>query len=175
MNRSPFPLDRPLARRVARVAATLASAVVACAAWSHGGSAGDIVIGHPYASPTLAGTTTGAAYLLKLENTGERADRLVGATTPAAASVEIHTMTVDAQGVMRMREVDALVLAPKQSMRMQPGQGTHLMLVGVHAPLKEGTSFPMTLRFERAGNVDVKVVVQVHRPDAATSGAHAMH
>ena len=43
---------------------------------------------------------------------------------------------------------------------------------GLKAPLKEGTSFPMTLQFERAGTVEVTVVVQGPRAENAASGAH---
>ena len=75
-------------------------------------------------------------------------------------------MSVDAQGVMRMRQVDGIALAPKASVKMRPGMGYHLMLVGLKRPLKDGEAFPMTLEFERAGKVEVKVVVQAAPADA---------
>ncbi len=155
------------------------AAVVALAAFgsvtfaqAHGASAGDVRIEHPYATPSLAGVTTGAAYFVALENTGAKADKLLGAVTPVAASVELHTMNVDAQGVMRMRQVDGIALAPQDIVKMQPGMGYHLMLVGLKRPLKDGESFPMTLQFERAGKLEVKVVVQA--PKAAVD-MPAMH
>ncbi len=133
-------------------------------ALAHGGDAGDVAIGHPFATPTVPGAKNGAAYVARLENKGAQADRLLRASTPAAASVELHSMTVDAQGIMRMREVDAIVLAPGSTVRMRPGQGVHLMLVGLREPLREGASFPMTLEFERGGKAEVKVVVQQPKP-----------
>jgi len=150
----------------------LALAVVAAAAFAHGSTVGDIEIGHPYATPSLPGTSNGAAYFAMLENTGNAADRLLRATTPAAARVELHTMAVDAQGVMRMREVDAIALAPHAKIRMRPGSGIHLMLVGLKEPLKDGARFPMTLEFERAGKVDVTVNVQSAVPGGGAA-AHA--
>ena len=81
---------------------------------------------------------------------------------------------MDPQGVMRMREIDGIALAPKASIKMRPGMGFHLMLIGLRQPLKEGATFPMTLTFERAGKAEVKVVVQTPRADAA-SGATHMH
>ena len=65
-------------RLFARVAAALrrsplALAVVAAAALAHGFGVGDIAIGHPYASPSLPGTSNGAAYFAMLENTGNAA------------------------------------------------------------------------------------------------------
>ena len=148
-------------------------AMLSAAAPAHGANVGDIAIGHPFATPSLAGTTTGAAYFATLENTGTSADKLVRASTPMAARVEIHTMAVDAQGVMRMREIDGIALAPKAKLQMRPGMGMHLMLVGLKEPLKEGATFPMTLVFERAGTVEVKVVVQT--PRAQGGGEEHMH
>jgi copper(I)-binding protein len=83
-------------------------------------------------------------------------------------------MSVDAQGVMRMREVDGIALAPKAKVQMRPGAGMHLMLIGLKEPLKEGASFPMTLQFERAGKVEVKVIVQTPKPRNAPQEMH-MH
>ena len=54
---------------------------------------------------------------------------------------------------------------------MQPGTGMHLMLIGLKAPLKEGTSFPMTLQFERAGTVEVTVDVQKSMAGGAPASA----
>jgi hypothetical protein len=151
----------------------LALAIVAAAAFGHGPTVGAIEIGQPYATPSLPGTSNGAAYFAMLENTGNAADRLLRAATPVAARVELHTMAVDAQGVMRMREVDAIALAPHARIRMRPGSGMHLMLVGLKEPLKDGARFPMTLEFERAGKVDVTVTVQSAIPGgSAASHAH---
>jgi copper(I)-binding protein len=157
--------------RPVRAAAALALSAFCTAAIAHSFSVGEIAIGHPFATPSIAGTANGAAYLKSLENTGTESDRLVHASTPAAARVEVHTMSVDAQGVMRMREIDGIALAPKAKLEMRPGTGMHLMLVGLKAPLKEGTSFPMTLQFERAGTVEVTVVVQAPKAEGAAASA----
>jgi hypothetical protein len=152
----------------------LALALVAGIAFAHDAKVGEIAIEHPFAAPSIAGTTNGAAYFAALANNGSNPDRLLGATTPVAARVELHTMAVDAQGVMRMREIDGIALAPHARIEMRPGSGMHLMLTGLKVPLKEGSSFPMTLRFERAGTVEVTVVVQVAKPGAGASMPH-MH
>ncbi len=148
-------------------------AAVSLPALAHDAKAGDIAIAHPFATPTIPGTTTGAAYFAALENTGTVADKLVRVGTPVAARVEIHAMSVDAQGVMRMREVDGIALAPKAVVRLRPGAGMHLMLIGLKAPLKEGASFPMTLEFEKAGRVEVEVKVEA--PKAGAAGEMHMH
>ncbi len=159
-----------IARPVAAALAVALSAFATTLAGAHEASLGDIRIVHPYATPSLAGVPTGAAYLVSLDNVGKAGDTLMQATTPVCASVEFHTMSVDAQGVMRMRQVDGIALAPKASVKMNPGMGYHLMLVGLKRPLKDGESFPMTLRFERAGKVDVQVVVQAPHASADMAG-----
>jgi hypothetical protein len=78
---------------------------------AHGARAGDIEIDHPYATPTVATARQGAVYFRALRNTGRQGDRLLGARTPAAGSVEIHRMTLDGE-IMRMRALDALDLPP---------------------------------------------------------------
>ena len=150
-----------------RRALPLVLAVAGGVAAAHGSSIGNIHIGHPYATPSIPGTTNGAAYFAQLENKGDVADKLVKASTPAAGRVEIHTMSVDAQGVMRMREIDGIALEPKAVLRLRPGAGLHLMLIGLKTPLKEGTSFPMTLEFEKAGRVEVEVKVETLKAGAA--------
>jgi periplasmic copper chaperone A len=144
----------------------------ACAAAAHGASVGDIAIGHPYATPSIPGSPNGAAYLASIENKGAVADRFVRASTPAAARVELHTMSVDAQGVMRMREIEGIALAAKAKVQMKPGAGLHLMLIGLKEPLKEDATFPMTLEFERAGKVEVKVIVGQPKPAGAAASGH---
>lgn len=142
------------------------------AAHAHGGSAGDIEIKHPFATPTPPGAVNGGAYFVSIENKGSQPDKLLRASTPVAARVEIHTMSVDAGGVMRMREVGELPLAPGAVVKMRPGQGFHMMLMGLKQPLKEGDTFPMTLQFERGGSTDVKVVVQVPKPRGDDAAEH---
>ena len=156
----------------ARNSLPLVLAIAAGVSGAHDFSVGAVRIGHPYATPSIPGTTNGAAYFASLENTGDAPDKLIRVVTPVAERVELHSMSVDAQGVMRMREVDGIALAPKARIQMKPGLGQHLMLIGLKAPLKEGSSFPMSLEFERAGRVEVTVNVQA--PKAAGAGGE-MH
>lgn len=138
------------------------------AAFAHESRIGAIEIVHPYATPSLAGTKNGAAYLLSVENKGSAPDRIVRASTPVAARVGLHTMAVDPQGMMRMREVEAIAIGAKSKIAMRPGLGFHFMLLDLKQPLKDGDTFPLTIVFEKAGPVEVKAVVQTLR---ARSGA----
>jgi len=153
------------------VGAALLSLLAVTGAHAHGGKAGDIEITHPYATPSPAGAPNGAAYIATLENTGQQPDRLLRASSPIAQRTEIHTMSMDG-GVMRMREVGEIALAPGAALKMRPGEGYHFMLMGLKQPLKEGDSFPMTLEFERGGKTEVKVVVQVPKAGAMAEHKH---
>jgi periplasmic copper chaperone A len=154
------------------VAALLIGAGWCAASLAHDYRAGDIHIVHPYATPSVAGTSNAAAYIATLENTGTRADRLLRISTPLAGRVELHHMNVDAEGVMRMRKVDDAVLEPATPIKMRPGQGWHFMMTELKQPLIEGQTFPLTMEFERGGRVDVKVVIQVPKARAAEPAAH---
>ena len=116
-----------------------------------------------WARPTIAGQSGSAAYLT-IHNGGRSADRLLAASSPAAASASLHA-TNTAGGVARMRGAGPQLIGPGKALSMQPG-GMHIMLSGLKAPLRAGTRLPLTLRFQHAGLVRVSVPVQMSAPDA---------
>lgn len=124
----------------------------------------------PWARPTVQGQSAGGAYLRVVG--GSSPDRLVGADAAIAGRVELHSMSMDGQ-VMRMRPVDAVDVPAGRTVELRPG-GLHLMLLDLKTPLKTGNRFPLTLRFERAGAVQVEVRVQPGSPPAP-AGAEAEH
>jgi copper(I)-binding protein len=103
-----------------------------------------------------AGATSSAAYL-SIHNGQRTADRLLGASSPAARSVSVHDSQVTG-GVTRMRAAGALPVAAGGRIVMKPG-GLHVMLMGLKAPLRPGSKLPLTLRFEKAGDVQVSLPV----------------
>ena len=160
-------------RHLGPAALALAMALALPLAHAHDVRAGDLRIDHPYATPTRPGLGTGAVYFRGIRNTGQEGDRLLSASTPAAARVEIHRMQMDGE-VMRMRAVPALVLPPGATVALRHGtaDGHHLMLLDLKAPLKDGDRFPVRLNFERAGEHEVMVWVQTPR-EQARQGAQA--
>lgn len=118
--------------------------------------AGDIVIEQPW-SRAAGANATGAGFLT-IRNTGATPDRLLSASSPIAGRVELHTMSMDG-GVMRMRPVEAIPVPAGGTVQLAPG-GLHIMLVGLAQPLVQGGRAPLTLRFERAGEVRVELAVQ---------------
>ncbi|GGF06931.1 hypothetical protein GCM10011611_10530 [Aliidongia dinghuensis] len=107
-----------------------------------------------WARATPGKSTIGAAYLTV---TAAADDRLVGAASPVAATVQIHQHTMEG-GVMKMRQVDAVPLPAGQAVTLSPG-GYHIMLIDLKAPLVAGQSFPLTLTFEKAGTVETSVAI----------------
>lgn len=124
---------------------------------AHSFKAGSIDIGHPWARATGAGQPIGGAYL-KLDNHGAD-DKLLSASADAVAtSVQLHLMSMEGN-VMKMRQVDDIALPAGKVVDLKPG-AYHLMLVGLKAPLTAGAKFPMKLKFEKAGEVEVTVNVE---------------
>lgn len=150
--------------------AGLATVVLASSAFAHEYTLGALHIDHPYARATAPGQPAAGAYI-GLTNNGKTADKLVSATSPVAKTVEIHTMSME-DNVMKMRALENLEVKPGETIKMQPGSGPHIMLMGLQQTLKEGESVPVTLVFEKAGKIEVSVNVQ-----ALTAGAkaHAHH
>ncbi|MCU0919300.1 MAG: copper chaperone PCu(A)C [Burkholderiaceae bacterium] len=163
-------MSRVCTRRGALQVGMAALASLGLPARAHDFKLGALRIDHPYAVPTPPGARTGAAYLRTLRNTGDQPDRLLGASTPASAAVEIHRSVVDANNVMRMRAVDGIDLPPRSELQLRHGGEFHLMLIDLKAPLQNGDRFPMTLRFAKAGEREVMVWVQQPRDAAAAAG-----
>ena len=156
-------MKNKLSKSLAWAALVLAGATV------HAASPAVLKAEQAWARPTVAGQQAGGAYVT-LHNGGATVDRLLGGSTPAAERVEVHEMRMDGS-VMRMRELPALELPAGKSTKLEPG-GLHLMLMGLKAPLKVGDKVPLKLRFEKAGEVDLVLLVQTRPTAAADAHKH---
>jgi hypothetical protein len=134
----------------------LVVAATAFPAASHEYTLGDLRIVHPWARASAGEAKNGALYL-EIVNTGDTPDRLVGASTPAADMAELH-MHMSENGIMKMRPVEAVDLAPGEHVVLKPG-GLHVMLMGLKGTLVEGVMMPITLVFEKAGSIEVEAEV----------------
>jgi copper(I)-binding protein len=128
---------------------------------------GQLEVGNAWARATPGKAENGAAYLTIQS---PMADRLVSASTPVAKKAELHTMSMEGM-VMKMRPLAALEIPAGKAVTLNPG-GTHIMLLGLKEPLREGQSFPLTLTFEKAGPKEVTVAVG--KPGATAAG-HTEH
>ncbi|HEY4069526.1 MAG TPA: copper chaperone PCu(A)C [Burkholderiaceae bacterium] len=131
-------------------------AFAALAANAQDAKVGAISITHAYARATVPGQPGGGAFLT-IANAGAD-DKLVAVSTAAAKNAELHTMAMDGN-VMRMRQVDAIALPAGKTVELKPGN-YHVMLTGLKAPLKAGERFALSLKFEKAGEVQVEVPVE---------------
>jgi hypothetical protein len=118
---------------------------------------GDLVVTAPWSRATPKGAKIGAGYLT-IRNNGTAPDKLLGVDTEVAGKADVHEMSMK-DGVMHMRPLTGgVVIAPGKSVTLSPS-GFHLMLMDLKKPLEQGQSFDATLRFEKAGPLQVKFQV----------------
>lgn len=106
-------------------------------------AAANVKVTNAWARATAPGQTTAAAYA---EVTSDVDAVLVGASSAAAARVELHSMSMD-NGVMRMRAAPRVELPAGKAVKLSPN-GIHLMLIDVRKPLKAGDKVPLVLTIE---------------------------
>jgi hypothetical protein len=151
-----------------RRAFLIAAALAACASPGRARAQGvNVQITNAWARAAAQGRVA-AVYLDLLGGP----DRLLEASTDVAGRVELHETIMD-DGVMRMRPVGGIAIGAGLPTRLAPG-GLHIMLIDLKRPLREGETFPLTLRFERAGRATVTVTVQ-RAGAAGPAGGHAGH
>ncbi|HDK38020.1 MAG TPA: copper chaperone PCu(A)C [Thiolapillus brandeum] len=122
-----------------------------------GTAADDIQIIDPWAREVPPGLTTSAGFL-GMKNTGDKEHKLVAAESANTGMVELHTHIND-NGVMRMRPVENIAVAPGGTTTLQPG-GLHLMLMMLKKPLKSGDKMAITLEFEDGSKKEIQAEVR---------------
>jgi len=148
--------------------ALLAVVFLACLpveSYAHEIRAGELMIIHPWMPEPLRGAKAGVVYL-KIQNTGQKHDELLGAESAVAESVTVHE-SKDVGGVVKMQKRDSVDIPPKGEIELKP-MAIHLMLTGLKKIINELDMFSITLRFKHVGNVEADVEVTapktVHAP-----------
>lgn len=159
------------------VLVALATATLFSPAVAQEGRDGPIEVERAWTRATGPTARTAVAYVA-IRNHGAAPDRMLSAASTKAHAVELHETTMEG-GVMRMRPVESDVTVPPGGIvRLEPdGGGVHLMLVGPTHSFDRGERVPLTLTFERAGDVRVEMTVEAagaRRPTAA-GGGHGDH
>jgi hypothetical protein len=139
-------MQKPLA-----ILLVTAGLLVPPAAIAHSHKKKNLEIGHPYTMETAKGATT-ARVFMTIKNSGRSPERLLSASTPRAAKVELAV----ADGVSRDA---AFIIRPGATLVIGP-KGGHLVLVGVKKAFTAYDDFRMTLVFEKSGRMVVDVVVE---------------
>lgn len=136
--------------------------------------AADVQVEGAWSRATAPGQDAG---MVDMSITSKQDGTLVGLSSTACKSVELHSMTHE-DGMMKMREVKELALPAGKTVNLGEN-GYHLMLIGLKAPLVAGGKVPLTLTVRFANKRLVKVGVNAEvRPLAASamqSGGHMHH
>jgi copper(I)-binding protein len=120
------------------------------------------VVEEPFLRSSLPTSTSAAVFMVLRNQTGSD-DRLIGARSALSGQVTLHSHSEDANGVMRMGQIEGGVpLADGETHAFARG-GDHLMFTGLDAPLAQGQLVAVTLEFERAGEVEIIVPVDLDR------------
>ena len=139
------------------------------------GGASQITVDDPWVRPQDNLDNPSGGYMT-IANGGTEDDVLVGASSPAAERVEIHqTMAMEPSpmpdasmepgatpgtgGMMGMAPVEELPVPAGGEVELRPGS-YHLMLIGLEDTLEAGETVEITLRFEKAGEIDVTAEVR---------------
>lgn len=139
------------------LSAAVMSQCFAGAALAHGVKTRTLELIHPYVVETKAGDTT-AGVFLTIESRSRMGDRLTGATSPMATSVELHEPE-PAGTAEGSRRIASIAIGPKGRVDLKRS-GPHLRLIGITKPFAPWETFPLTLIFERAGRIEVEVLVE---------------
>lgn len=143
----------------------------ACFANAHEYKAGALEIAHPWSQELPPNAPTVAAYFV-LHNTGKTADRLLSVDSPIAGIAQLHEHVMQ-NDLMKMQQVPAVEIPAGGNVTFAP-MAYHVMLLELkdRSLLSDGKHFPLTMHFEKAGNVTVDVTVQKTAPDGMHAHAH---
>jgi copper(I)-binding protein len=126
-----------------------------------------------WATPSASGQKVAAAYI-SLHNMGKTPEILTGASSSAAADVQIHRSEL-VNGVARMRRVERLAVPAHGDLKLAP-RGNHLMLLGLKRPLVAGDEITVRLKFASGAILDVAVpVVAAPATKMSKGNTHAHH
>ena len=136
---------------------------------------GSIHISQPWSRATPKGAKAGAGYMT-ITNKGTTPDKVRCVSDDASGQCEIHSMTMEG-GVMKMRPVEGgLEIKPGETVTLAP-MGFHVMFRDLKHPLEQGKTVKATLKFDKAGSVDVEyqiLAVGATAPGTASGGEMKM-
>ena len=131
------------------------SAFLVAAALFAAAAHAQVTVDKPWVRTTVAQQTATGAFMTI---TSAQGGKLVSASSPIAASVEVHEMKMEGD-VMKMRPVGALPLPAGKPVELKAG-AYHMMLTGLKKPVKFGDVVPITLVIEDAAGKRQSVEVQ---------------
>jgi hypothetical protein len=131
----------------------------------------EITIEGAYARVSTAMSKSGAAFMV-VHNSGAEDDQMIDAKAEISDRVELHTHKADANGVMQMLHVPEGFTIPAGGMHELKRGADHVMFLGLKNTLSHGDVVHVTLTFEKAGDIEIDIPVDLEK-DAAAMGAAA--
>lgn len=122
--------------------------------------AADVKVEHAWMRATAPGQAVAGAFM---DITSASDARLMGASSPVAGTVQLHTMSMT-DGVMEMREMKEIALPKNKTVKLAPG-GLHIMLFDLKQAMKPGDVIPVTLDIATTPKHHEKVEVKVEVRD----------
>lgn len=132
---------------------------------------GQLRVAQPWSMALPPNAPTVAAYFV-ITNSGPDTDRLEAVDSPIAGAAQLHEH-INQNGLMKMQHVETVDVPAGGTVTFAP-MAYHVMLLDLkdRSRLIDGQTFPLTLHFQKAGELTVDVVVLKQPPDAAAP-AHA--
>lgn len=141
---------------------------------AHEYTVGDLHIAHPWSLELPPNAPNVAAYFV-VHNNGKADDRLLSVDSPISADAQLHEHVLTTSGTMKMQQVQSVAVPAGKDLVFAPS-AYHVMLMQPRdrSLLSDGKRFPLTLDFEKAGDITVDVAVQKQPPaDQAQGHEHA--
>lgn len=115
--------------------------------------------GRPSPKMAMAG-----AFYMTIYNDGAQDDRLISAASPACGTVELHESYMTPEGAMGMRPVAGGIPVPAKGKAELKVGGLHIMCIDVKEGFEVGKKVPLTLHFEKGGDLSVEVEIRQEAP-----------
>ena len=143
----------------------------ACFANAHEYKAGELQIAHPWSQELPPNAPTVAAYFV-IQNPGKTADKLLSVDSPIAGIAQLHEHVMQ-NDLMKMQQVPTVEIPAGGDVTFAP-MAYHVMLLNLkdRSLLSDGKRFPLTMHFEKSGDVTVEVSVQKTAPGGVQVHAH---
>lgn len=144
----------------------LALGLTACAPSQPAADCAELDVSEAWIREMPPGPQVTAGYLV-LNNNDNQAITVDRFSSPAFARVELHE-SIQTDGMMQMRKMDALHIPGTEGLALQPG-GWHLMLFEPKQTLKAGQTLPLTLH---CGKDSVTTTAEVRKGGASQHEFH---
>lgn len=131
----------------------------------------EIIIKDAWVRTTVAEQKVTGAFM---QITSDKVVKLVAANSPAAETTEVHEMTMQGD-VMKMRQVNEVVIDAGKSVELKPGS-YHIMLMNLKKPVQAGSIVNLNLEFLDAdGKKQIIKVKAEARAAVKQDAGHANH